>query len=99
MMVTQEAKMTASHTPVARDSFPRPLRTRRITVLLLYAALAVQVAVWAVIAAGTGSVTSAFTQPHPGFPADIVAGGAFWLVQFALVVVLFHKRALSRPAG
>jgi hypothetical protein len=96
--------MTASHTPVARHSSPRPaaarpLRSRRITVLLLYAALAVQVAVWAVIAAGTGSVTSAFTQPHPGFPADIVAGGAVWLVQFALAVVLFHKRALSRPAG
>jgi putative copper export protein len=95
--------MTASHTPVARDSFPRPagarpLRTRRIAVLLLYAALAVQVAVWAVITAGTGSVTSAFTQPHPGFPAGIVAGGAVWLVQFALVVVLLHKRALSRPA-
>ena len=38
-------------------------------------------------------------RPHPGFRAGIIAGGAIWLIQFALAVVLFHRRALSRPAG
>lgn len=94
--------MTTSHNPAASDRYPRPAasrRTRRITVLALYAALAVQVAAWVAIALHVGSVTAAFTQPHPGFPANLLAGGAIWLVMFALAVVLCHNRALGRSAG
>ncbi len=94
--------MTTSHNPAANDTHPRPAasrRTRRNAVLALYAALAVQVAAWIAIALHVSSVKAAFTQPHPGFPANLLPGGAIWLVMFAMVVVLCHKRALGRSAG
>jgi hypothetical protein len=60
---------------------------RRTVLLVLYTALAAQLAIWSTLAAHVG-LTAAFTQPHRGAEADVVVGGAIWLVQFTLSVVL-----------
>ena len=82
--------MNASHTANVAPLNLHPVGTRRAqrTVLLvLYAALAAQLAIWSTLAAHVG-LTSAFTQAHQGAEADVVIGGAIWLVQFTLAVVL-----------
>jgi hypothetical protein len=82
--------MTTSPTPTLTPMNPHPARTARMqhTVLLvLYAALAAQLAIWATLAARVG-LTTAFTQAHHGTDAALVAGGAIWLIQFTLAVAL-----------
>jgi sterol desaturase/sphingolipid hydroxylase (fatty acid hydroxylase superfamily) len=82
--------MNASHTATAGPINLHPAGTRRVqrTVLLaLYAALAAQLAIWSTLAARVG-LTAALTQAHQGAEADVVVGGAVWLVQFTLAVVL-----------
>jgi hypothetical protein len=66
----------------------RPVHSPRTALLLvMYAALAAQLAIWSSLAARVG-VTTAFTTAHPGAEASVVVGGAIWLVQFTLAVVL-----------
>jgi hypothetical protein len=82
--------MNATHTANAAPADLHPARTRRAqhTVLVvMYAALAAQLAIWSTLAARAG-LTAAFTQAHQGAEADVVAGGAVWLVQFTLAVAL-----------
>lgn len=83
--------MNASHAPTVRvrpanlhpaGTPPAHLRT---ALLVLYAALAAQLAIWGSLAAQV-NLTAAFTQAHQGTEASVVAGGAIWLVQFALAV-------------
>jgi hypothetical protein len=87
--------MNASHAShVSRDDLhPNPTRRVHSPVLLmvLYAALAAQLAVWSSLAAHVG-LTTAFTLAHPGAEAAWVVGGAVWLVQFTLAVVLATVR-------
>ena len=63
----------------------RPARLR-IALLVLYAALAAQLAIWGSLAARV-SFTAAFTQPHRGAESDVVVGGAVWLIVFTMTVV------------
>jgi hypothetical protein len=63
----------------------RPVHPRRTALLVLYAALAAQLAIWSTLAAHV-SLAAAFTQPHQGAEADVVVGGAIWLAQFTLAV-------------
>jgi hypothetical protein len=84
--------MNASHASHLGPSNLHPIGTRavhrrRTAMLVLYAALAAQLAIWSTLAAHV-DLTAAFTQPHRGAEADVVAGGAIWLVQFTLSVVL-----------
>jgi len=65
----------------------RPGHVRRNVLLVMYAALAAQLAIWGALAARTG-LTAAFTQAHRGAEADVVVGGAVWLAQFTLAVVI-----------
>jgi hypothetical protein len=56
-----------------------------VALVAMYAALAVQLAVWSSLAAHV-NLGAAFTQAHQGTAATIVVGGAIWLVQFTLAV-------------
>jgi hypothetical protein len=80
--------MNASHTANVAPTNLHLVDTRRVqrTVLVvMYAALAAQLAIWSTLAARVG-LTAAFTQAHQGAAADVVVGGAIWLVQFTLAV-------------
>jgi FtsH-binding integral membrane protein len=85
--------MNASHAANIATANPRPAGTppvhagRRTALLAMYAALVAQLAVWSILAARV-SLTAAFTQAHRGAEADVVVGGAVWLAQFTLAVVL-----------
>jgi hypothetical protein len=65
--------------------------TQRTILLVMYAALAAQLAIWSTLAASTG-LAAAFTQAHRGAQADVVGGGAIWLAQFTIAVVLATVR-------
>jgi hypothetical protein len=65
----------------------RPAHAPRTALLVLYAALVAQLAIWSTLAAHV-DLAAAFTQAHRGAEADAVVGGAIWLVQFTLSVVL-----------
>jgi hypothetical protein len=80
--------MNTSHAPAIGPVNLHPVRIRRVqrTVLaVMYAALAAQLAIWSTLAARV-SLAAAFTQAHQGAEADVVVGGAIWLVQFTLAV-------------
>jgi hypothetical protein len=83
--------MNASHTiNVSPDNLhPNPTRPVHSPALLLvmYAALAAQLAIWGILAARV-DLTTAFTLAHQGTEASLVVGGAIWLLQFTLAVVL-----------
>ena len=82
--------MNASHVSEVRPINLYPVVTRgvrRTVLLVMYAALAAQLAIWSTLAARTG-LTAAFTQAHRGTQADVVAGGAIWLAQYTLAVAL-----------
>jgi hypothetical protein len=92
--------MNTSHNTTATAHTPspaafRPPRARRTALTVLDAALALQIAAWTTALVTVASPTAAFSQPHPGFAGGVIVGGGIWLVQFALVVVLAHKRAHS----
>jgi hypothetical protein len=81
--------MNASHAPNISPSNPYPVaraprRRPRTALLVLYAALVAQLAVWSSLAAHTG--LTPFTQHVRGAEASLVVGGAIWLVMFMLVV-------------
>jgi hypothetical protein len=81
--------MNASHAPNISPSDPYPVaraprRRPRTALLVLYAALVAQLAVWSSLAAHTG--LTPFTQHVRGAEASLVVGGAIWLVMFMLVV-------------
>lgn len=82
--------MNASHISHAGPANPHPAGTPparlRITLLILYPALAAQLAIWSSLAAHVG-IAAAFAEPHPGAAAAVVVGGAIWLVQFVIAVV------------
>jgi len=87
--------MSTSHASHVGPSTLHPGRTRpahpqRTVLLILYAALVAQLAIWSRLAAHTG--LGAFTQAHPGAEADVVVGGAIWLAQFTIAVVLATVR-------
>jgi hypothetical protein len=81
--------MNATHAPAVAPSNLHPAGTRpvhlRTALLVLYTALAAQLAIWTTLAAHAG-LTAAFTQAHPGADASVVVGGAMWLVPFTLAV-------------
>jgi len=64
-----------------------PARRLRTVLLVMYAALVGQLAIWSVLAARV-NLHAAFTQPHQGAEAELVAGGAIWLVLFTLAVAV-----------
>jgi hypothetical protein len=66
---------------------PRPAHRLRTTLLVMYAALAAQLAIWSILAARV-NLHAAFTQPHQGAEADVVTGSTIWLVLFTLAVAL-----------
>ena len=83
--------MNASHASTVslhhlHQAGTRPGHARRTVLLVLYAALVAQLAIWSSLAAHVG-LTAAFTQAHPGAEASGVVGGAIWLVQFTVAVV------------
>jgi hypothetical protein len=82
--------MNASHTSPASPAYSHPAGTPpahlRTVLLILYPALAAQLAIWSSLAAHVG-IAAAFTEPHPGTEAAIVVGGAIWLVLFTIAVV------------
>lgn len=69
----------------------RQAHAQRTVLLVMYAALVAQLAIWASLAAHVG-LTAAFTQAHKGAQADVVIGGAIWLAQFTLAVALATVR-------
>lgn len=82
--------MNISHASHAGPGNPhqggaRPGHRSRASLLALYAALVVQLAIWSTLAAHVG-VTAAFAQAHQGAAAAVVVGGAVWLVQFTIAV-------------
>jgi len=82
--------MNASHTAHVGPINLHPAGTRRVqrtALVVMYAALAAQLAIWSTLAARVG-LTAAFTQAHQGAEADVVVGGAIWLVQFTGAVAL-----------
>ncbi len=79
--------MNASHASANQPNSTQPVHSPRTALLLvMYAALAAQLAIWSSLAAHVG-FTTAFTVAHPGAEASLVVGGAIWLVQFTLAVV------------
>jgi hypothetical protein len=88
MNTTHDA--TASRQSLAPS---RPRGTRRNAIWLLDAALAIQLAVWIVAVLTANNLRSAFGQAHPGLHATLVIGGAIWLSQFAIVVIVAHLRS------
>jgi hypothetical protein len=96
--------MNTSHASHAGPSTLHPAGTRphpqRTVLWVLYAALVAQLAIWSRLAAHTG--LGAFTQAHHGAEADVVVGGAIWLAQFTIAVVLAtvrYRRSLRRGAA
>jgi hypothetical protein len=84
--------MNASHASHLGPSNPHPIGTRPVhrrhnLLLVLYAALAAQLAIWCTLAAHV-DLAAAFTQAHRGAEADVVVGGAVWLFQFTISTVL-----------
>jgi hypothetical protein len=82
--------MNASHAATVGPTNLHPAgtpRVQRTVLLVMYAALAAQLAIWSTLAARVG-LTAAFTQAHRGAAADVVVGGAVWLAQFTLAVAL-----------
>jgi len=84
--------MNASHTanvgPTNRHPAGAPPEHRlRTALLVMYAALVAQLAVWGILAARV-NLHAAFTQAHQGAEAELVAGGTIWLVLFTLAVAL-----------
>ncbi len=83
--------MNTSHTSHAHPSNLHPAGTRpwyppRAALLVMYAALVAQLAIWSILAAHVG-LSAAFTQPHRGAEADVVVGGVVWLAMFTMSVV------------
>jgi hypothetical protein len=76
----------------ASPAAPRPRFTRRTALILLDTVLVLQVATWIAAVVTAGGVT-AFSEPHPGVHGALIVGGIFWLVPFALVVVVCHRRS------
>jgi hypothetical protein len=64
-----------------------PVHRPRAALLVMYAALVAQLAIWSIMAARV-NLHAAFTQPHQGAEADLVVGGAVWLALFTLAVAL-----------
>jgi hypothetical protein len=62
-----------------------PVRRPRTALLVLYALLVAQLAIWSTMAARI-DLAAAFTQAHQGAEAELVVGGAVWLVLFMLAV-------------
>jgi hypothetical protein len=87
------ANETTIESPSPHPAASQPSRGRLIFIWLLYAALAVQVAAWVAVALTTRDIGAAFTKPHPGFRDEVVLGGGIWLIQFALVVLVFGRKA------
>lgn len=87
-MTTNETTLESPNPAAARMS-----RGRLAAIWLLDAALVVQVAAWIAIALTTRDITAAFTKPHPGFRAEVIAGGGIWLIQFAAVVLAGNWKA------
>lgn len=84
--------MNASHTSYAGPNNLHPAGTRpwyppRAALLVLYAALVAQLAIWGILAAHVG-LTAAFTTARHGAEADVVVGGAVWLAQFMMAVAV-----------
>jgi hypothetical protein len=84
--------MNASHAshPAPGNLHPigtRPVHRPRTALLVMYAALAAQLAVWSTLAAQV-NLAAAFTQAHQGAEANVVVGGAVWLVLFTFSVVV-----------
>jgi hypothetical protein len=82
--------MNASHAPHVGPINPHPAgrgRVQRTVLLVMYAALAAQLAIWGTLASRV-SLTAAFTQAHRGAESDVVVGGAVWLALFTMAVVL-----------
>ena len=80
--------MNASHASHVGPLNPRPAgrgRVQRTVLLVMYAALAAQLAIWSTLASHVG-LAAAFTQAHRGTEADVVVGGAIWLFWFTLSV-------------
>lgn len=82
--------MNASHASNVSPANLHPNATRPVhspaLLLVMYAALAAQLAIWSSFAAHIGLIR-AFTLAHPSAAASLVVGGAIWLVQFTLSVV------------
>jgi hypothetical protein len=66
-------------------------RVQRAVLLVMYAALAAQLAIWGILASRVG-FSAAFTQAHLGTEAHVVVGGAIWLFWYTLAVVLATVR-------
>jgi hypothetical protein len=81
--------MNASHAsnvgPANLHPGEAPVHRPRTALLVLYAALVAQLAIWSIMAARI-DLTAAFTQAHQGAEAELVVGGAVWLVLFMLAV-------------
>jgi hypothetical protein len=73
-----------------RPAGTRPAHPQRTVLWVLYAALAAQLAIWSRLAAQVG--LAAFTRADHGVAAGVVVGGAIWLAQFTVVVVLATVR-------
>jgi hypothetical protein len=65
----------------------RPAHAPRAALLVTYVALVAQLAIWSGLAARV-DLAAAFTRAHQGTEATVVVGGAIWLVQFTLAVVV-----------
>ncbi len=63
----------------------RPAHPPRTALVVLYAALVAQLAIWSILAAHVG-LAAAFTQADHGAEANVVVGGAFWLLPFTIAV-------------
>ena len=88
--------MNASHTSDAGPSDLHPAgappgHRRRTALLVLYAALVAQLAIWSVMAARV-NLHAAFTKAHQGAEAEVVVGGVVWLAVFTLSVALATVR-------
>jgi hypothetical protein len=62
-----------------------PVHRPRTALLVLYAALVAQLAIWSILASRVGLPAS--THAHGVAEADLVNGGIVWLISFTLVVV------------
>lgn len=83
--------MNASHASHVSPTNLHPAGTRpwhppRAALLVMYAALVAQLAIWSILAARVG-LTAAFTPARHGADAGVVVGGAVWLLQFTAAVV------------
>jgi arginine exporter protein ArgO len=80
--------MNASHAsnvgPTNLHPGGAPVHRPRTALVVLYAALVAQLAIWSIMAARVG--LTAFTQAHRGAEAHVVVGGAIWLIFFTITV-------------